>query len=228
MNIKIKDAAASLIYVEYYKKLDEFQSALDYIYRELKKKRVEMQDSEYVRDPFAFIEERIKSFDSVITKYPKRCNGESPENLADVEKYVRDIAGMRIICHYVDDVYTAEQIIRLIPNVQILEDERDDYIKHPKKSGYSSLHLTLLVNRTTVVEIQIRSMLMHSWSRLEHYLRYKNEEPKKSTIKALEYLAKMFRQIDKLLIILRDHGNEEEVISKTITDIEKVSDDLKE
>lgn len=199
------------LYLDYSKHISKCKKALGVIYSALKTKQRELESSTYVRSPFAFIESRTKEFDSCIEKYGRKTKGEKPSSIDDVLETVHDIAGIRVVCHYVDDIYDVANLIRMIPDINIIEEESDDYIVKPKASGYSSLHLAAEVNigdEWIAVEIQIRSMLMHVWARLEHYLKYKNPDPNKATSAMLVCLSTLLKSLDRLLIYLRDNGNE--------------------
>jgi len=92
---------------------------------------------------------------------------------------VRDIAGIRVICNYVEDIYRIAELMLFLNDVKLLR--RKDYIENPKPSGYRSLHLLISVpvflSRKTEyipVEIQIRTIAMDFWASLEHHLKYKS------------------------------------------------------
>ena len=98
--------------------------------------------------------------------------------LEDIDKEIHDIAGVRVICSFIDDVYYLEK--RLLSQKDIKLINIKDYIKNPKKSGYRSLHLIIEVpiqleneEKNVCVEIQIRTIAMDFWASLEHKLRYK-------------------------------------------------------
>jgi len=198
-------------YLDYVKYAAKGKKALGVVYNALKSKQRELANSSYARNPMAFIESRIKEFDSCIEKYKKKTNDESPACLDDIAYVVHDVAGIRIICHYIDDIYGVADLIRMVPEINVVDEESDDYIKNPKKSGYSSLHMAVEISidgEWILVEIQIRSMLMHVWARLEHYLKYKNPNPNPATGAMLICLSTLLRSLDKLLVYLRDNGNE--------------------
>ena len=223
----------NLLYLEYTKYINKHKKALDTIYTALKAEQKELENSTYVRNPIAFIESRIKEFDSCITKYSKKTDGETPSSVEDILDVVHDIAGIRIVCHYIDDIYDVVSLIRMIPNINVIDSESDDYIKNPKPSGYSSVHLAVEVNidgEWITSEIQIRSMLMHVWARLEHYLKYKNPNPNKATSAMLVCLSGLLRSLDRLLIYLRDNGNEpdEQFINSITSDFQEIDNRIEE
>ena len=126
------------------------------------------------------IEKRIKTFDSA----KEKCRKRNIEMAVDpMLTDLRDIAGIRIITLYLDDVYRVADAIEARLRINIPKDGIKDYIKNPKDNGYRSLHLIakkeLFFNGRTYivpVEIQIRTYAMHLWATLEHGLVYKRED----------------------------------------------------
>lgn len=93
---------------------------------------------------------------------------------------IMDIAGIRVVCNYLDDVYVIEKMLLRQEDVKLLK--RKDYITHPKENGYRSLHIVVSIPvfladsvEVTPVEIQIRTIGMDMWASLEHKIRYKND-----------------------------------------------------
>ena len=91
-----------------------------------------------------------------------------------------DIAGIRVVCNYLDDIYVIEKMLLRQEDVKLLK--RKDYITHPKENGYRSLHIVVSITvfladsvEVTPVEIQIRTIGMDMWASLEHKIRYKND-----------------------------------------------------
>lgn len=105
-----------------------------------------------------------------------------PMSLTAIEENIKDIAGVRVICSFPEDIYElADSFLRQDDIVLI---EKKDYIKNPKPSGYRSLHLIVQVpiflqkNKKMVnVEVQFRTIAMDFWASLEHKLRYKKDIP---------------------------------------------------
>ena len=90
-----------------------------------------------------------------------------------------DIAGIRVVCNYLEDIYEIERMLVQQEDVELLK--RKDYVEHPKENGYRSLHLVVTIPvflsdsvQITPVEIQIRTIGMDMWASLEHKIRYKN------------------------------------------------------
>lgn len=132
----------------------------------------------YARNPIHHIESRLKSTQSIIRKLIRRGY---PVSVESARAHLNDIAGVRVVCCYIDDVYRVEDMILRQSDVRLLK--RQDYIQEPNYNGYRSLHLDLetpifLAEQTEYVctEVQIRSVAMDFWASLEHDLRYKSRK----------------------------------------------------
>lgn len=141
--------------------------------------KLEILDDEYhVRyehNPIHHMERRVKSVQSIIGKLRKR---NLPLTVESIEENIFDVAGIRVICNYVDDVYSVASMLSRQSDIEILAVK--DYIAHPKPSGYRSLHVIYNVpvflttgSKITPVEVQFRTIAMDYWASLEHNLRYK-------------------------------------------------------
>ncbi len=135
-------------------------------------------DFKYIKkyNPIEHIKTRIKSADSIINKLYKDNLDFTIEN---VEKYINDIVGVRIICSFESDVFELIEIIRNSNIIHVINEK--DFISKPKDSGYRSYHLIVeipveFINEKVMVkaEIQIRTMAMDLWASLDHKLRYKS------------------------------------------------------
>lgn len=155
---------------------------------------------------------RVKSKTSIISKMNKKGYDITYKNLVD---NVDDIAGIRIICPIKDDVLNIKEIIGMIPSLKVIEEK--DYIKHPKKSGYSAYHMIaetpVTINSETViikVEIQIRTVAMDFWSEMEHEIRYKSKkELSASDSRKLTRYAKSLEKLqNKLVKLYRKQEND--------------------
>ncbi len=131
----------------------------------------------YDYNPIHRIETRLKSAKSILEKLEKR---DLPISFESVQENIQDIAGIRVICNYIEDIYKIEDFFSRQDDLKILRIR--DYIKYPKENGYRSLHMVLqikiyLYNRVELipVEIQIRTIAMDFWASLEHHLKYKAE-----------------------------------------------------
>ncbi len=134
----------------------------------------------YARNPIHHIESRVKSPDGIIAKLLKK---NYPVSIESAMKNVNDIAGVRVVCNYIDDVYSVEEMLLRQADLELVK--RQDYIATPNYNGYRSLHLDIKVpvylsDRTeyVVAEVQIRTIAMDFWASLEHDLRYKADKSK--------------------------------------------------
>lgn len=143
--------------------------------------KLENLDSEfqfkYDHNPIHHMEERMKEIPSLFEKIKRKGYELSAQS---VKENVYDIAGIRVITNYLDDVYSVEKMLLQQSDISLIQ--RKDYIKNPKKSGYRSLHLVVSVPvfeshgvQNTPVEVQIRTVGMDMWASLEHKLRYKTQ-----------------------------------------------------
>jgi putative GTP pyrophosphokinase len=129
------------------------------------------------RNPIHHIESRIKAPRSV---YDKLHRYGVPITVRSMEENILDIAGMRVIVSYVDDVKALVKVLSLQDDLQIVKVK--DYISHPKPNGYRSLHIIVKVpvyfldrKQYVPVEIQLRTIAMDFWASLEHTLKYKQD-----------------------------------------------------
>lgn len=136
---------------------------------------------QYDRNPIESIKTRVKSMDSIIKKVRNR---NIPLTMDAIEENLNDIAGVRVVCSFKDDIYMLADCLLEQDDITLLE--RKDYIKNPKPSGYRSLHLIVEVpiflqneKRNMKVEVQLRTIAMDFWASLEHKLRYKKNIPDK-------------------------------------------------
>lgn len=134
----------------------------------------------YARNPIHHIDGRVKSQSSIVGKLVKKG---LPVSIESARENVNDIAGVRVVCSYIDDVYRVAEMFERQTDVEIVK--KQDYIKTPNYNGYRSLHLDIKVpvylsNRTEYVgaEIQIRTIAMDFWASLEHDIRYKVDKTK--------------------------------------------------
>lgn len=143
--------------------------------------KLEILDDEFhhrfAHNPIHHMEWRLKSPKSVVEKMKRR---HLPVSVASINGNIEDIAGVRVICNYVKDIYRISQLLLKQDDIQLLKTK--DYIKKPKENGYRSLHLVVTVpvylseeKKRVTVEIQIRTIAMDFWATLEHDLRYKNK-----------------------------------------------------
>lgn len=132
---------------------------------------------EYDRNPIEAIKSRVKSIDSIIEKIQRK---NIKPTLESAEENISDIAGVRVICSFREDIYYLAKCFLNQDDIRLVEIK--DYIKKPKEGGYRSLHLIVQVpiflqneKRNVKVEVQLRTIAMDFWASLEHKLRYKKE-----------------------------------------------------
>jgi len=163
----------------------------------------------FSRNPIEAIKTRPKSPASIEEKLRRR---DIPMNIKAIEDNLFDVAGIRVICTYIDDIYNLADCLISQDDIRLIE--KKDYIKNPKKNGYRSLHLIVeipifLVGEKKYVkaEIQLRTVSMESWSNVEHSLCYKkNLSPElalETQKKLLEY-AEACYEIDLGMQTLRE------------------------
>ena len=128
-------------------------------------------------NPIEHIKSRIKTPESIVKKLRRHGYESTIENMV---KYVNDIAGIRIICSFSSDIYQIAEMIRHQNDIHVVAVK--DYIQTPKASGYKSYHMLVTVpvflsdrTKDVKVEIQIRTVAMDFWARLEHKINYKFE-----------------------------------------------------
>ena len=132
-------------------------------------------------------------------------------SLENMEEHIYDIAVIRVICPFLDDVYDLERALLEQDDITLVK--RKDYIKNPKSNGYRSLHLVVAVpiflsggKRLVKVELQIRTIAMDSWSILEHQLRYKKEFClTQNTERELKRCAELSAELDSRMEMLRQN-----------------------
>lgn len=129
--------------------------------------------SQGLYSPIEQVTGRVKTIASILDKAQKKN-----VPLDEIEERFIDIAGVRIICQFVEDIQKVVEIIRKRTDMEIVRER--DYINHMKSSGYRSYHIivnyevqTLSGSRKIKVEIQIRTLAMNFWSTVEHSLQYK-------------------------------------------------------
>lgn len=127
------------------------------------------------RNPLESINCRIKTVASIIEKLNRKGFELSPES---IEKNLNDVAGIRVICSFIEDIYLLADRLCSQDDIRLIE--RKDYIKNPKPNGYRSLHLIVEVpiflmdeKKFMRVEVQFRTIAMDFWASLEHKLKYK-------------------------------------------------------
>jgi ppGpp synthetase/RelA/SpoT-type nucleotidyltranferase len=136
---------------------------------EITKIRNEMTE-ELGMDPIEHLLGRIKSEESMREKCRRKGLPETPESA--LEK-IHDAIGLRVVCAFLDDVYTIRDRLLALPRIRLVEEK--DYIRHVKPNGYRSFHMIIIVDEKIYAEIQLRTISMDTWAALEHHLKYKKE-----------------------------------------------------
>lgn len=148
--------------------IKEIQTKLEILNDEFQSKRQ--------RNPIEYIKCRLKKPKSILEKLKRKGLPNSPDSLMQLN----DIAGIRVVCSFIDDIYKIADMLIKQDDITLIETQ--DYIKNPKPSGYRSLHLVVEVpvffsdsKRPLRVEVQIRTIAMDFWASLEHRLHYKTD-----------------------------------------------------
>lgn len=160
----------------------------------------------YDRNPINGMKSRLKNILSIKEKLERRG---LPISLESIENSLNDVAGIRIICSFPEDVYMLAEALLKQDDITLVE--KKDYIENPKPNGYRSLHLIVSVpiflareKRSMKVEIQLRTIAMDSWASLEHQLRYKKDYSGISDVaEELLYCAELSAELDRRMDALR-------------------------
>ena len=149
-----------------------YEQVVEELKVKMKSIRREYQDTNGY-SPIEFVTGRVKKISSILEKAERRS---IPEEKIGVE--MEDIAGLRIMCQFIDDIYAVADLIRSRSDMTVVFEK--DYIANPKESGYKSLHVIISYPVQTVngekeilAELQIRTLAMNFWATIEHSLNYK-------------------------------------------------------
>ena len=162
------------------------------------------------RNPISTVKSRIKSPESIAKKLEKKG---LPVNFDSMMENLNDIAGVRVICPYISDIYSVRDMLLKQPDLTLIR--QNDYIDKPKESGYRSLHLVMEIpvylsktEHNVRVEIQLRTIAMDFWASLEHQLRYKNsakvpDSVRRELFRVAETIAMTDREMEEIAIELQ-------------------------
>jgi len=132
---------------------------------------------QFDRNPISNIKTRLKNPVSIKEKLDRKGK---TLTVAAIEETLNDVAGIRVVCSFLDDVYMLADALLKQDDITLIQ--KKDYIKNPKPNGYRSLHLIVSVpiflaneKRPMRVEIQLRTIAMDCWASLEHQLKYKKD-----------------------------------------------------
>ena len=178
--------------------LKEIQTKFDILNTEFKIR--------YQRNPISTINTRLKQTSSISRKLEKLGKEFTIQN---IEENINDVAGIRVICAYIDDVYLVAQALLKQDDITLIAQK--DYIENPKPNGYRSLHLIIEIpvffaesKKNVRAEVQIRTIAMDYWASLEHQLKYKNEVVEQEKIVAdLTECAAIINNIENRMIEIR-------------------------
>lgn len=162
--------------------------------------------------PIQFIKSRVKKPLSIVSKLQK---SEKDISVESIMTSLNDVAGIRVTCSFIDDVYNIAEMLVNQDDIVLIESK--DYIKNPKGNGYRSYHLIIEVpvffsqqKQYVRVEVQIRTVAMDFWASLEHQLKYKkNLDSSKEIEDELKKCAETIAQTDLKMMDIRNSIDEE-------------------
>ncbi|MEL0539032.1 GTP pyrophosphokinase family protein [Staphylococcus debuckii] len=155
----------------------------------------------YEHNPIHHMERRVKEISSLVRKLEMRG---LPVTTASARENITDIAGIRVVCNYLEDIEVIASLLLKQADVKLLK--RKDYVESPKENGYRSLHLVVSIPvfltdnvEHVPVEIQIRTIGMDMWASLEHKLRYKNATDTEVYRDTLKQCAEEIKEVESKL-----------------------------
>ncbi len=159
--------------------------------------------------PIEFVTARVKPVSSIIDKAERKNI-----QIEKIETEMQDIAGVRVVCQFVDDIYTIVNMLQSRNDFEIIEEK--DYIDHKKESGYRSYHMiirypvaTIKGEKQVIAEVQIRTLAMNFWATNEHSLNYKYRGQIPALIKTkLKRAAEAAFQLDEDMAMIKDEVQE--------------------
>lgn len=190
------------IMMVYESAIKQIETKLDILNKESKVSRK--------RNPIETVKSRIKSPDSIAAKLEKK---NLPVTFESMMENLNDIAGIRVICPYISDIYAVRDMILKQPDLHLVLEH--DYIEKPKESGYRSLHIVVetpvYLSKTAhkvKVEIQLRTIAMDFWASLEHELHYKNtakipDSVRRELFRVAETIAMTDREMEEIALELQ-------------------------
>ena len=194
--------------------------------------RLQTLDSEfsfqYMHNPIHHMESRVKSLGSIVKKLHSMGY---PISISCAKKTLHDIAGVRVVCRYVDDIFRIADLLLAQDDISLILQK--DYIKNPKPNGYRSLHIVVDVpvymskgKLFIPVEIQIRTVAMDFWATLEHGIRYKStDEVPQSIVDELRGCADVITETDykmqEIFKVLQNVRNKQDESPESIVQAER-------
>ncbi len=166
-----------------------------------------------LRNPIESIKSRVKSPESIIEKLERKGYEMSVDS---IKNNLDDVAGIRVICSFVDDIYKVADMLIGQDDIKVLS--KKDYIKNPKKNGYRSFHMVVEIpiflseeKKSMKVEVQIRTIAMDFWASLEHEIHYKKfENSNVEMVKQLSECADVIHETDLKMMSIRKKLLDEE------------------
>lgn len=166
------------------------------------------------RNPIEMIKSRVKKPISIVEKLQRRGLDISIQSMMD---HLDDVAGIRVICSFVDDIYQVADMLVRQDDVRVIAVK--DYIKNPKENGYRSYHMIIEIpvffsneKKHLRVEVQIRTIAMDFWASLEHQLKYKKELVQASEIsEELRQCAEVIARTDEEMLGIRKRIEYQEI-----------------
>ena len=185
----------------HYSGIKEVETKLDILNQEF-----QIQEQ---RNPIEYVKSRVKSLESITQKLRRR---NLPISTKSAVENLHDIAGVRVICSFVDDIYHVAEMLKKQDDITVIEEK--DYIKNPKKNGYRSYHLVVEVPvffsacmRMVKVEVQIRTIAMDFWASLEHKLFYRKDDLDHSSEEVYKKLSKCAQVISQTDLEMQEIRN---------------------
>lgn len=157
--------------------------------------------------PISSISSRRKKTYSIFEKLKRQG---FPLTLESIEENLHDVAGIRVICSFLDDIYNVADMLKRQDDLTVIQIK--DYIKNPKPNGYRSFHMIVEVpvffsneKHAMKVEVQIRTVAMDFWATLEHQIKYKQDIPnQEAIIEELKQCADTISQTDERMLSIRE------------------------
>ena len=185
--------------MKYESAISEVRTKLEVLNRDMSLK--------YQRNPFESIKSRLKTPASIYEKLQRRNLPVTYDSIAD---NLTDIAGVRVICSFMDDIYMLADCLTSQDDITVIH--RKDYLANPKDNGYRSLHLIVEVpifltdtKEYMKVEVQFRTIAMDFWASLEHHMRYKkNIRNAEAVSEEMRYAADLMNQLDQRMTQIRE------------------------
>ena len=171
------------------------------------------------RNPIQMIKSRVKKPASIVEKLKRRGH---PVSVNSIVEHLDDVAGVRVICSFVDDIYTIAEMLARQDDVNLLM--VNDYIPSPKVNGYRSYHMIIEIpvffsdrKQKIRVEVQIRTIAMDFWASLDHQMKYKkNLDDSGEISEELKECAEVIAQTDMRMLNIRRKIEEKECPDKLL------------